>query len=190
MKFTKKHPYHAHEYDGWEVFSTYTDNPHQGGVAIVFKKDSKTWSVESPVRHGSNVLSCELVSGEKRTAIIGVYLPPGRTLPDLPHLDEAMRRFPRHTPIVLGDLNANLSRANSRANRINAALAPYGLTDLLLHYKQRTLGRDLLTYCFTPDDPKKPLRRSRCDYILSPDRRVFKTVQIRKPQYYVSDHRC
>ena len=129
------------------------------------------------------------MSGEKRTAIIGAYLIPGKDLPDLPHLDEAMRRFPDCTPIVLGDLNANLSKANSRANQINAALAPYGLTDLLLHYKQRTLGRDLFTYCFTPDDPTQRLRRSRCDYILSPDRRQFKTVQIRKPQYYVSDHR-
>ena len=80
-------------------------------------------------------------------------------------------------------------RANSRANQINAALAPYGLTDLLLHYKQRTLGRDLFAYCFTPDDPTQRLRQSRCEYILSPDRRQFKTVQIRKPQYYVSDHR-
>ena len=41
----------------------------------------------------------------------------------------------------------------------------------------------------TPGDSTKRLRRSRCDYILSPDRRLFKTVQIRKPQYYVSDHR-
>jgi hypothetical protein len=157
VKFTKDHPYHWHEYDDWEIFSTYTTNPHQGGVALVHKKDAKNWSVESPVWHSSNILSFVLVLGEKRMAIIGIYLPPSNNLSDLPDLDEAMRWFPNYNPIVFGDLNSNLSKPNSRANQINAALAPYGLIDLLQHYKQCTLGQDLLAHCFKPKKTRNGL---------------------------------
>jgi hypothetical protein len=85
----------------------------------VWRKDAKNWSIESPKRHSPNVLSCELVSGEKRTTIIVVYLPPN-DLDDLPYLDEALQRFPDITPIVLGDLNVDLDRGISRATKINA----------------------------------------------------------------------
>ena len=132
------------------------------------------------------MLSCELVSGQSRTAIIVAYLPPN-DLDDLPHLDEALRRFPKLTPIVLGDLNVDLDRRITRATRLNATLAPYGFLDLLKHYKQRPKARNLFTYRQVLETGK--CRQSRCDYILSPDRRLFESVQIRKQRYYTSDHR-
>jgi hypothetical protein len=142
----KRHPCHCHRLDGYEIYSTYITHQNQGGVAIVWRKDAKNWCIESPKRHGPNILSCELVSGEKRTAIIVVCLPPN-DLDDLPYLDEALRKFPDCTPIILGDLNVDLNQKNSRATKINAAFAPYGLLDLLLHFKQCRVARNLITNC-------------------------------------------
>ena len=69
----------------------------------------------------------------------------------------------------------------------HAALAPYGFLDLLKHFKQRLAARNLFTYRQNLDSRK--CRQSRCDYILSPDRRLFETVQIRKQRLYTPAHR-
>ena len=46
----------------------------QGGVGLVVRENG--WSVNFTQFHGSNVVSCEVVTSGKRTPIIGAYLPP------------------------------------------------------------------------------------------------------------------
>ena len=57
--------------------------------------------------HGPNVLSCEIVSGIKRTPLAIVYLTL-TTLYHLPDLEEALNRFPGIDPIVLEELKSDL----------------------------------------------------------------------------------
>ena len=49
-------------------------------------------SVEATQFHGTNVVSCEVITDGKRTPIIGAYLPPS-TLDHLPDLEEALSCF-------------------------------------------------------------------------------------------------
>ena len=51
----------------------------QGGVDLFVLERPQGWSVELTHFHGSNVVSCEVVSGGKRTLLVGVYLPPLHT---------------------------------------------------------------------------------------------------------------
>ena len=49
---------------------------------MVMREQTDGWSVESEIFHGPNVVSCEIVSGGKKTLIIRAYLTP----PTLDHL--------------------------------------------------------------------------------------------------------
>ena len=49
----------------------------------------------------------ELVSGEKRTPIVGAYLPPS-TLEHLEDLETAFNRFSGHDVVLMRDLNVDL----------------------------------------------------------------------------------
>ena len=98
----------------------------------------------------------------------------------------ALDRFPNQPPILLGDLNVDLLQLRSNRNQEVAALiATYGLEDMLLHFKQRKSFTHRQTWHQLRDGK---LLRSRCDYILGTDRRLFETVGIRDPRHYSSDH--
>ena len=194
-KIPEKKPIHTRKYKGYEVYATYTTHINQGGVAFVYDPNAKNWCLESFVRHGPNVLSCVLVSGDQRTLLVGVYLPPN-SLADLAYLEEALRRYPKYTTILMGDLNIDLSKTNHRAQEITNLLSIYGLLDLLPHFKQRAedraKNRVLHTYYQTRKNSstkKEETVSSRCDYILSTDRRLFTNVAIREPRLFHSDHR-
>ena len=90
--------------------------------------------VKSTRFHGPNVVSCEIVSGNQLTPLIGSYLPPS-TLDHLPHLEEALNPFPDRDPIILGGLNADIIRLrNPREQQVAYFLAYFGLVCLLAHF--------------------------------------------------------
>ena len=169
----------------YSIFASYTAIPNQGGIALIYRQEAKNWHLESTLRHGPNIISCILVSGDQRTPLIGVYLPPSH-LNDLPHLTTALERFPNQPPIVLGDLNVDLRRPQSnRTQAVAATLATYGLEDMLYHFKQRKAFTHRQTWW---QFRAGTLIRSRCDYILGTDRRLFETAGLRDPRYFSSDH--
>lgn len=102
------------------------------------RETKQNWEIESQRRHGPNVLSCILVSGSQRTPLVGVHFPPN-SLADLPHLTEALTRFPNNRPVVLGDLNVDLQHddMDDRCSQVAATLATHGLEDLSPHFSQR-----------------------------------------------------
>ena len=121
-------------YLGYEVVGTTTTHQNQGGVALVFQEEPDGWSVESIRKHGPNVISCELVIGDTRTPLIGAYLPPGDLL-TLPFVTEAIDRFPGKTPILMGDLNANIHAENRpRDSEIADFCSFHGLEDMLVQF--------------------------------------------------------
>jgi hypothetical protein len=183
-KISEAKPIHTRKYKGYKLYATYTTHASQGGAAFVFDPNAKNWCLESFVRHGPNVLSCVLASGDQHALLlIGVYLPPN-SLADLAYLEAAPQCFPKYPPIIMGDLNIDLSKTNHHAQEITNLLSMYGLINLLPHFKQRHRNRFLHTYFQTrknSETKKEETVSSRCDYMLSTDHRLFSNVAIRQP---------
>ena len=102
--------------------------------------------VKSTRFHGPNVVSCEIVSGNQLTPLIGYYLPPS-TLYHLPHLEETLNPFLDRDPIILGGLNADIIRLrNPREQQVADFLAYFGLVCLLAHFLQHLCYCNLQTW--------------------------------------------
>ena len=104
----------------------------QRGVGLYTRERSKGWDIDSTYSHGTNVVSCKIVSGLQLTPLIGVY-PPLTTLNHLPDLDEAVNIFPGRYPTIMGDLNADASQMKSSLNhQVADFLDSFEMVDLLL----------------------------------------------------------
>ena len=85
---------------------------------------------------GPNMVSCNIFSGNQRTPIVGIYLPPS-TLDHLPDLEEVINRFLGRGPFVLVCLNADIARlSNPHYQQVSDFLASLQLVDLLGHFCQ------------------------------------------------------
>jgi endonuclease/exonuclease/phosphatase family metal-dependent hydrolase len=152
----------------------------------LFYRDSPYWQVESIRRYGPNVISFELVTGSRRIPAVGAYVPPA-DLSTMEFVNRAMEALPQGLrPLLLGDLNVDLDDLrNDRARSMAADLASYGFEDLLPHFRQRCGFCHGTTWWQHRDGGTV---RSRCDYILGTDRRMFKNVSLRDPRLFSSDH--
>ena len=63
---------------GYQVEAAEASSRNQGGIALCYC-DSPYFQVESVVKHGANVISLELVTGQHRMPVVGVYMPPADT---------------------------------------------------------------------------------------------------------------
>jgi hypothetical protein len=131
------------------------------------------------------VLSTVAVCGDHRIPLIEAYLPPS-SLNSLPELLAVLDRFAGRDPILLGDLNVNLEDSTSSRNRdVAKVLAPYGLFDMLPRFRQRKRIRHNCTWWKRVNEV---ILRSRCDYIMGRDQRLFETILIRDPCHCMMDH--
>ena len=80
----------------------------QGSVGLVIRKRPVNWVIKSTRYHGTNVVSCKIVTGLNWTLFVGAYLP-SSTLEHLPELEEALQRS--KDPIFLGCFNVDLDKA-------------------------------------------------------------------------------
>jgi hypothetical protein len=98
-----------------------------------------------------------------------------------------MERLPKNKPyILLGDLNANLRYPrDDRAVAVAATVSSFGLIDMLGHFRQQDKFRHGMPWKM---QQRERIIMSRCDYILSTDRRIFSNVTIREPIHYTTDH--
>jgi hypothetical protein len=160
--------------------------PNQGGVALITRANPDGWHIESTQFHGPNVLSCLIVTGDKRMPLIGAYLPPS-SLDSLPDFEEALNCFNGYTNIVVaGNFNADIHDLTKPRNQtVAACFAAYGLFDLLSHFRQWKAFRHNKTWYQVRQGT---LYQSRCDYILGTDRRLFETVGLRDPRSYSTNH--
>ena len=65
---------------------------YQGGIGLVTREWTDGWGIESMHFHGSNVVSCKIVTHNTRTPLASAYMPP-LTLEHLPYFKEALQRF-------------------------------------------------------------------------------------------------
>ena len=116
------------------LLATSAASHRQGGVALVHK-DLPYWQVESVVYHHSNVISAEIVMGEQRCLLVGIYIPPD-DLTTLEHVERTLHLYQHQGDlIVVGDLSVNLSTAEGmRDIAIATVLAVHGLLDMHQHF--------------------------------------------------------
>jgi hypothetical protein len=65
---------HTKKAFGYDVILTKTRSKAQGGVALIYR-ESEYWTVESVKHFGSDVISCQLETGQKRYSCVGGYIP-------------------------------------------------------------------------------------------------------------------
>ena len=178
---------YAQSVGDYKVFGSQASN-NQGGVALFWKEDSNRYMIESVRGHGPNIVSCILVTGERRWKVVGIYCPPSETDgATLYHLQEALANTGSMPIILGGDLNVDLlnSGRSVRDTEIATVLASYGLDDMSRHFLQRTTHRRRWTW---KQRREGQIIRSRCDAIMGTDRRHFTGMRILDPPGYDSDH--
>ena len=68
--------FHANGDKNYNIVASRANSPHQGGVALIWKKQSGQLLVEAPVIHGPNVISAFIITGKNRWLVVGTYLAP------------------------------------------------------------------------------------------------------------------
>ena len=139
-------------------------------------------------KYGLNVIVFQLATGARRWYIVGCYLAPDNTS-TIERVVEALRSRPKGAELlVVGDLNANLAvpEGDRRAEDILETIATEGLEDMAQHFlpRERRWCRDRRTWGMLRNRREV---RSRTDYILGTDRRLFRNVAVRDPRHN-SDH--
>ena len=119
---------------------------------------------------------------------MGVYIAPEDTT-TMERVVEAIRRKPRGAELlVAGDFNVNIAapEGDRRAEDIATELAKAGLEDMARHFlpREKLWCRDRRTLGMLRKGREV---RSRTDYILGMDRRLFRNVTVRDPRHN-SDH--
>ena len=86
---------HTRRSSDYQVRATDAPSRHQGGVAL-FYRDSDLFQVEAYQNFGPNVISFQLVSGQRRWHVVGCYIPPTctTTIFDLVMEEERQRGTP------------------------------------------------------------------------------------------------
>ena len=168
---------------GYSVLATDAPSRHRGGVAI-FYRPAPHFAVEAVRKFRPNVISFQLATGARRCYIVGCYLAPDDTL-TIERVVEALRELPKGAELlVAGDLNANLTgpEGDRRAEDIAATIATEGLKDMAQHFlwQERRWCRDRRTWGMLWNGREV---RSRTDYILGTDRRLFRNVAVRDPRH-------
>lgn len=179
---------YAKSYDGYNIRCSMAISHNQGGIALI-TRETDLWQIESERTHGHNVMSFEIVSGNKRTPVIGAYIPPSEEYArTLGHLECAMARFEdRSNTVIVGDLNSNLESPRTfRAAEIADTVIIAGFRDCVKDFKQRS-GHSP-DYSWRSNSAGGTVT-ARCDYILSRRRSQFKQVAFRTPRQTKSDHK-
>ena len=144
--------------------------------------------VEAVEKFGPNVLGFQLATGARRWYIVEMYIAPEDTT-TMERVVEAIQRKPRGAELlVAGDFNVDIAapEGDRRAEDIAAELATAGLEDMARHFlpREKRWCRDQRTWGILR---KVQEVRSRTDYILGTDRRLFRNVTVRDPRHNL-DH--
>ena len=154
----------------------------------MFYRPSPHFAVEAVRQFGPNVIGFQLAAGVRRWYIIGCYLAPDDTSM-IESVVATIKERPQGTALlVAGDLNTTLTdpKNDRRGTEIAAALTEEGLEDMAVHFlpRQRRWGRERRTWSMVQEGK---VVRSRTDYILGTDRRLFWNVSVRDPRHN-TDH--
>ena len=144
--------------------------------------------VEAVERYGPNVMVFQVATGAQRWYIVGAYIAPEDEVTMETVVEAIGRKPPGAELMVAGDFNVDIMEpeGNRRAENIATDLATAGMEDMAQHFmpRRRRWNRDRRTWDLWR---KGQVVRSRTEYILGTDRRLFKNVAVRDPRHN-SDH--
>ena len=176
---------HAKTGHGYSVFASSATSPSQGGVALIWRKETTHWTLEGMRVLSANSVSATLVSGDQRWLLLGTYISPN-VEPDaeLNVLEIEARRHPRLPVILLGDLNADLDDiGNARSIAIGTTMQHLGATDIFRHFPQKKNRRHTRHHTINGTT-----HRSRCDYALVDEAVDVRSMRLIIPPKFHSDH--
>jgi hypothetical protein len=100
---------------GYKVLATKAPSKHQGGIALLWQPEHEAFEIEATKIVTPNLITFQLVTGDQRYYVIGIYIPPNDT-EGRHDLWAAWEACPVDChPIVMGDLNIIVG--NPRDNR-------------------------------------------------------------------------
>jgi hypothetical protein len=116
---------------GYQVLISKATSPHQGGIGIIWRDDHNGYEVKAVRPLTPNLISFQLVMGNERYYVMGIYIPPNFTT-GVDDLRVAWEARPTDcTPLVIGDLNIWFEDpANNRADAIVNLLEEINITNL------------------------------------------------------------
>jgi hypothetical protein len=110
-------------------------SPHQGGIGLIWREDHNGFEVKAVWPLTPNMMSFQLVTGDERFYVMGIYIPPNCTS-GVDDLRVAWEVCPADcTPLVIGDLNIQFEDpANNRADAIVDLLEEINTTNLSCNF--------------------------------------------------------
>jgi hypothetical protein len=123
---------------GYCMILSMATSPHQGGVALLWEEGHQDFEVEAVTIVSPNLLTFQLVTGEDRYFVMGVYIPPADTT-GVDNLCVAWASRPTNwKPLLLGDFNIDLGTPRTEREEIIADfLGKINVTDMSRKYIQR-----------------------------------------------------
>ncbi len=122
---------YAKSLSGYRVLTSKAASPHQGGIGLIWREDHNGFEVEAIRPLTPNLMSFQLITGNERYYIMGIYIPPNCTT-GVEDLRVAWEACPADcTPLVVGDLNVRFEDLiNYRADAILDLLDEINITNL------------------------------------------------------------
>jgi hypothetical protein len=96
---------------GYRVLVSKAASPHQGGIGLIWREDHDGFEVKAVQPLTPNLLSFQLVMGNKRYYVIGIYVPPNCMM-GVDDLQVAWEAY--HTPHIAPPLSSGISTSGSR----------------------------------------------------------------------------
>jgi hypothetical protein len=121
---------------GYRVIMSKVASPHQGGIGLIWREDHDGFEVNAARPLILNLLTFQLVRGDKRYYVMRIYIPPNCTT-GVDDLRVAWEACPTDcTPLVVWDLN--ICFEDPADNRVDA------IVDLLEEININNLSRTFL----------------------------------------------
>jgi hypothetical protein len=116
---------------GYRVLVSKAASPQKGGIGLIWREDCDGFEVKAIRPLTPNLMSFQLVMGNKRYYAMGIYIPPNCTM-EVDNLRVAWEVCPTNsTPLVIGDLNIRFEDpANNRVDAIIDLLEEINTTNL------------------------------------------------------------
>lgn len=160
----------------------------QGGV-LLFYHDSASFIVESIGYHGNNVITCTVVSSQKRWKLIGAYIPLlEHDSTTICYIETVLQGTTALSDMILiGDINMDLRNSSilERNMGIAMTLASFGLRDISRCFLQCNKHRWGWTWRMGRGNK---VIKGQCDVVMSTDSCHFQSVSIVEPPQFTSDH--
>jgi len=180
---------------GYCVITSKAMSPQQGRVALLWEEGRQDFEVEAVTIVSPNLLMFQLVTGEERYFVMGVYIPALTDTTGVDDLRTAWAARPANCkPLLLGNFNIDFRKPRTEREEIIADfLEKINIVDTSRSFIQRKGRRQGPGARWTWRQRRGGRwYHSQPDYIMprEVDTQAFWSVGFRQPRFHDSDHRA